>query len=443
MSVEPPAYVEIPPYASLIRSRPISPPLGSRPPTPIKIPSQSTPLESLNTPSANGRFNVPSMLLSQALSSLPSPLPSQGQVRRPDGQQVLASARDPLSLPIMTANFRRFIGKCGPVFWLQDRVEEVVMWRKGTAYTGAWIAAYVFLCYYPRLMLLLPQFVLLHILFTNYRIKHPENEKTVSTPSTAAADMSSSAQPPEGTPDWFANLQAIQNLMGIFCDVYDFLVTQLEHLTWTTPLTQAIFLLTLFSILTLLPLLPLIPLRPLFLTLGLTLFTLTHPSIQPLLPTFARLLTPHIKRRLQRIIDNDRLRKQHWAARLSRVSVWENQRWSAATGTWSYSHLRSGDRKAWTPGEEAWLSDDSIRVAGSEKTISDLSFTLPPGWKFVETEGWIVDLLEGWQILTDQEGWIYTNDSWVDPQPMPPEEWRVSGMTRRRKWAHRIYYTSS
>lgn len=58
----------------------------------------------------------------------------------------LLSSRDPLSIPISTANFRRFVSKVGPVFWLQDRVEEIILWRRGWRVTGSWMALYAFLC---------------------------------------------------------------------------------------------------------------------------------------------------------------------------------------------------------------------------------------------------------------------------------------------------------
>lgn len=38
------------------------------------------------------------------------------------------------------------------------------------------------------------------------------------------------------------------------------------------------------------------------------------------------------------------------------------------------------------------------------------------------------------------DGWVYTNDAWLDPHLTPMEEWRVTGMTRRRRWTRRIYY---
>jgi hypothetical protein len=59
---------------------------------------------------------------------------------------VLLSTRDPLSIPITTVNFRRFVAKSGAMFWVQDRVEEVVMWKKGWKVTAVWMAVYGFLC---------------------------------------------------------------------------------------------------------------------------------------------------------------------------------------------------------------------------------------------------------------------------------------------------------
>lgn len=59
---------------------------------------------------------------------------------------TLLSSRDPLSLPIMTNNFKRFVAKVGPVFWFQDRVEEVLFWKRGWKRTTTWMALYAFLC---------------------------------------------------------------------------------------------------------------------------------------------------------------------------------------------------------------------------------------------------------------------------------------------------------
>lgn len=101
-----------------------------------------TPTSQPMSPSKTG-FNLSQVLLSSALP-LPANLPSTP--RATQGTPKLLSTKDPLSIPITTVNFRRFVGKVGPVFWLQDRLEEIVMWRRGWKYTCVWIAAYAFLC---------------------------------------------------------------------------------------------------------------------------------------------------------------------------------------------------------------------------------------------------------------------------------------------------------
>jgi hypothetical protein len=59
---------------------------------------------------------------------------------------TLLSCRDPLSLPIITNNFKRFVARVGPVFWLQDRIEEILFWKRGWRRTASWMALYAFLC---------------------------------------------------------------------------------------------------------------------------------------------------------------------------------------------------------------------------------------------------------------------------------------------------------
>ena len=57
----------------------------------------------------------------------------------------LSTVREGLRLDVMSNNFRRFVTKVGPVFWLQDRVEEVLFWRKPT-WTWAWLMAWAAIC---------------------------------------------------------------------------------------------------------------------------------------------------------------------------------------------------------------------------------------------------------------------------------------------------------
>lgn len=101
------------------------------------------------SPMRSASFGLPSMLLAATTQSLP-PATSASPRETSDGNVKLLSTRDSLSIQITTANFRRFVSRSGPIFWFQDRVEEIVLWRCGWRYTIAWGCAYSFLCEYSR-----------------------------------------------------------------------------------------------------------------------------------------------------------------------------------------------------------------------------------------------------------------------------------------------------
>lgn len=104
----------------------------------------SSPHPSVDSPSAlSTSFNIPSLLLSSALPS--GPVQSDPRHGAENGVKLL-STRNPLSIPITTANFRRFVAKVGPVFWLQDRIEEILLWKRGWKVTVVWMSVYAFLC---------------------------------------------------------------------------------------------------------------------------------------------------------------------------------------------------------------------------------------------------------------------------------------------------------
>jgi hypothetical protein len=153
-------YVDVPAYATPLQPSSSTSSSSSPRPTPkvttsLPQPDDSPSAFTLGTPTsppgASGTgaapsklaFNLPALLLS---SALPAGAVGNSDPRAAAGPVALLSARDPLSIPITTVNFRRFVSKVGPVFWLQDRIEEVVMWRKGWRVTAVWMAAYAFLC---------------------------------------------------------------------------------------------------------------------------------------------------------------------------------------------------------------------------------------------------------------------------------------------------------
>ena len=132
------SWLEIPPYATPLHETEQGTVAAVVPPAQEVAVGQSP--SSKRT--SNTSMNLTQAVLTSALSVSSSPAPSSP--RKTAGK--LLSTRDQLSIPITAVNFRRFVSRSGSVFWLQDRIEEIVMWRKGWRVTGAWMGAYAFLC---------------------------------------------------------------------------------------------------------------------------------------------------------------------------------------------------------------------------------------------------------------------------------------------------------
>ncbi|KAI0059633.1 hypothetical protein BV25DRAFT_1061236 [Artomyces pyxidatus] len=437
------SYVEIPTYATRLPGKP-SPKETVRPTPKITtaIPHSDSVSESpampssaqLNSPS-RVFGNLPGLLLASSLQ-----IPANAPAANPRTGIQLLSTRDPLSVPITTVNFRRFISKIGPVWWLQDRIEEVLMWRKGWKVTVMWMALYTFICYFPRLILLLPNVAILAVLLAAHPSRRSADTESLNPPEVLPPPRANAR---EGSAEWLANIQGIQNLMGAFADAHDAVFPTILHLTYATPYTPHICTLTIIATLITLPLLPLIPLRPLFITLGLTPFVLTHPFTHRTLPLLLSALPlGRWRGRVTRAIDDDRLKDRHWRSPMRDVELFENERWvggDGGSGTWSKSHLKPGERVPWTRGRDGW---SGLSADGSGDVSSNLTFALEPGWVFVETEDWRADTEGEWSTLgSDEFGWVYTNDAWLDPRAAPSDEWKTQGaITRRRRWTRRIYF---
>lgn len=106
--------------------------------------SLTTPTEPTTSSAKTMLSNLPNILLASTAG-----IPISGNVSGQGGPGTLISTRDPLSIPTTTANFGRFVPKVGPIFWLQDRIEEIVMWKRGWKVTTVWMAIYAFLCQSP------------------------------------------------------------------------------------------------------------------------------------------------------------------------------------------------------------------------------------------------------------------------------------------------------
>jgi hypothetical protein len=141
-------YVDIPACAVVVPPEAISRPdtkVHSSPPpashaTDDPVSPSSASAQGNNTPTRTVFKNLPGLLLTSTL-----PIPNVFNENPRDDSQLL-STRDPLSVHTTTVNFRRFVSRVGPLFWLQDRIEEIVTWKKGWKVTVMWMTAYSFLC---------------------------------------------------------------------------------------------------------------------------------------------------------------------------------------------------------------------------------------------------------------------------------------------------------
>ncbi|GJJ13383.1 hypothetical protein Clacol_007636 [Clathrus columnatus] len=334
-------YVEVPPCATALQTEKASSTrkkviILHTPANPFDNNSQTAQPASTFPSSPSAKNSFTSTLLSSTLF-LPT-LPETTTFSKDDHEKLLSS-REPLSLPTTTVNFRRFVTRSGPVFWLQDRIEEIIMWRRGWKVT----------CIFPRLFLLVPNLAVISVLLGTYN----------STPSSDTSLKPSYVLPKEGSAEWFANLQGIQNLMGVVSDAHDMAVPWLPVVTWNSPYTPHLFTLVCLLTLALLPVVVYVPITPVLLTVGL-------------LP---------MKTFLQRIIDNNNLTEAQWVVEKQEVELMENERWSPGTG-WSKTALKH-EEKPWT----------SFYLEENDQTgdIHDLTFAIPYDWDFIPTETWRLD----------------------------------------------------
>ncbi|KIR70363.1 hypothetical protein CNBG_9658 [Cryptococcus deuterogattii R265] len=478
--------------------------------------------------------NVSDMLLSSLLPPNLPKLPSGG-ARGIDGggPRQLTTQREALSVPLLSNNFRRFVTRVGPVFWLQDRIEEVLYWRK-PVWTWAWILTWVFICFQPRALLLLPSLSLIVLLLHIHERTHPVPSLVgmISPPPLATARVRPPSSTGESSPDksytatttrdesgetvglpvvppkevesgvdYFMNIQAIQNLMGLVSDGYDYLAPILSNLQSPNTSSPTSFPLThTHIILLLLPPTLFLPLTPpwlipyVILPLGLLPPLAFHPNLTPWLLSLPR--HPSIRNTrsvLEKWVLTDKLPDKYSGSKISQVYVWENERLdpklasssSSSTGpvpptSWSARFLRQGDRRAWikiadvAEGEEClWKSvdDTDLPNGDDESEVEAKVLALKDGWEWLP-EDWKVDVNGLWsENGVDAEGWLYTDDSWQNPSPTPytepdapansssipgqsaqsvqtGKEKDMPGLglrrvTRRRRWWKRVYEVGS
>ncbi|KAG6859238.1 hypothetical protein C0995_010507, partial [Termitomyces sp. Mi166 len=303
------AYISIPPCATRLQSPPPSSSSSSlqrakKVTTPLPNPTSPPSVSSTNSPQAPSGMNsstaaafslLPQMLLSSTIPNAPlSPSVKDKEKERDAGKgPQLLTTKEPLSIPITTANFKRFVAKVGPIFWMQDRIEEVILWKRGWRVTGVWMVAYAFLCYFPMMVFAVPHLLLIGTMLASYPYSKPKPGETSSSDSV----------------NWQGNLQAIQNLMGFVADAHDLIQPHLHLLVLTPahlpspayadvpvppPVSSYPPLILLTLLLTFPPLVallasPLFPTRFVCLVIGLLPLVATHPRVRPVLPALGKL----------------------------------------------------------------------------------------------------------------------------------------------------------
>ncbi len=64
--------------------------------------------------------------------------------------------------------------------------------------------------FFPRCFLLVPHTIVLYILISAHSSRNPSPSRISEIPAEPVCTHA-----PEGSPEWFSNLQGIQNLMGV------------------------------------------------------------------------------------------------------------------------------------------------------------------------------------------------------------------------------------
>lgn len=481
------SFVQLPPGA--VR---IAPPAKQ---TPVERPEQTEARAFPPPPTAPAarKFAVPSTsslssnVSDLVLSSLlPPNLPKASAVHVPSGRaRALTTQREELGLNVMSNNFRRFVTKVGetqalltvqvgPIFWLQDRVEEVLFWQK-PVWTWAWMVTWTFICFKPRILFFLPTALLL-ILFTYLQERKAPVAPIFGVPQTAppvgtarvgsgeTGHSASTAPETEGAPtvppkeaettiDYYMNIQAIQNLMGLIADGFDAVIPYLALIDGrdtsptSFPLRPTHVVLLLIPPTLLLPLTPAWAIAYLLVPVGIVPPLLFHPNLITAIEAFPRSrLALRVRAKAEDYALSDTLSDELGSRRLARVQVWENERLDPAVaakspqtsppGCWSARFLRAGERAPWVK-----IRDGSLWAEEDKPDDGPMVLALQDGWTFIPGEDWRVDVCGLWsETGTDADGWAYADDAWLHAAPSgAPTATDKRKVTRRRRWWRRVH----
>ncbi|KAG2211443.1 hypothetical protein INT45_006068, partial [Circinella minor] len=272
----------------------------------------------------------------------------------------------PLNAQISAKNFVRFASRCGFMFSFRDSVLLLLSWEKPLD-TCVAMAIYCMICFYPKLLLLAPQVILLNLIISAYSKRHEQQQR------------GKGGAVRENSPEYLRNMQNLQNMMGEVSDGYDAVINNLHFIDWSSEATTWFILqLVILSSLGLIIILSFVPLHLLALQGGISVFLSNTRFAKYCMREFSPYLMNYAKARLnvasqwysefeKQVDEQERVRE---------VSLFENQRWWSESGF--ASQLLDNERNAWSD------------LSGSIQLTPKEDMTAPKGYRWTQ-DNWKLD----------------------------------------------------
>ncbi|KAI9140559.1 Peroxin/Dysferlin domain-containing protein [Paraphysoderma sedebokerense] len=289
-------------------------------------------------------------------------------------------------------NLTKFVHRVGGLRQFEKDVKELFTW-KDPIKTLLAMAVWTIMCLNPILFTIAPHLALIYHLARSYYGKTRRRALGVPEPHSEAG-------PPNLKPsEYKANLQFIQNSMGMFCDAYDMIqVLSREYLSWkeyapsdkskssdhhhekTRNPTMLTFQLALSMIPPTLLLFNYVSIPHLMLFGGLFNFLVNTPFFMALHDTFAPILKELLNENWQfargvakkwpEVVKVKHGKTSQKGDGIYQVAIYENQRWWLGLGFINY--LLTHERPAWSD------------YTGSIPLPPKNTYAPPPGYVFID-----------------------------------------------------------
>jgi hypothetical protein len=329
--------------------------------------------------------------------------------------------RPTFSVGAMSANFRRFNARIGPVFVFQNRMIRLFTWKK-PAHTLSFLAVYSFVCLDPYLLVAVPLAVcLFFIMVPAFLARHPPPPTDLPAelyplggPPLAPAAKIKPA--PDLSKDFFRNMRDLQNSMDDFSKLHDEVLRRLLPPTnfSNEAYSSLLFIALFFTVLLLFVTAHLIPWRFVFLAAGWAVIGANHPTIQDALESSGALdpdvrakQEDEVQSQLHAFADADIILDP--APEKREIEIFELQHRNP------YSASAEWEPWVFTPGTYDPMSPAMIAGDRPRGTRFFEDVRPPQGWRFADKK-WTLDLLSrewveercitGVEVEVEGERWV-------------------------------------